>query len=98
MARTFSRRTKTRTVFNALVFGMEVPIGRYIYILRNCLLLRKEKQEEKFHPVLTVALEELLDLFSSISNVNTRLIRKIYKTHDFKKLSESKIFDYKAND
>ena len=94
MAKTFSRRTKTRTVFNALVFGMEVPIGRYIYILRNCLLLRKEKQSEKFHPVLTVALEELLDLFSSISNVNMSLLRKKYKTHDFKKLSENKIFDY----
>jgi len=73
---------------------MEVPIGRYIYVLRNRLLLRKEKQEEKFHPVLEIDLDDFFDLALTISNVNTKLLRKKYKTHDFKKLSENKILEY----
>ena len=94
MAKTFSKRTKVKTAFNALIYGMEVPIGRYVYVLRNRILFKKEKQDDNFHPVLTVDIEDFLDLFLNISNINTGLLRKKYKTHDFKKLSEKDVLEY----
>ena len=94
MTKKFSKRTKIKTVIKALLYGIEVPIGRHFYVIRNGTLLCKEKSNEDFYPYPSVFIDDFLELVSNISHVNTALLCKLFKTKEYKKLPEKEVLSF----